>query len=92
MSADICRLFPEGLEPGKCERGKPRHEPLLRFIHPTLPVSEEGEEDYHKTTNVELTEKTHAKLTPHSFRNVEDFLAYQKMHDYVMSQQSAKAN
>ena len=41
---------------------------------------------------VELTAKIHAKLTPHSFRNVEDFLAYQKMHDYVMSQQSVKAN
>ena len=92
MSADIRRLFPEGLKPGECERGKPRHEPPLSFIPPTLPAFEEGEEDYTKTITVELTAKTHAKLTPHSFRNVEDFLAYQKMHDYVLSQQSAKAN
>jgi len=92
MSADIRRLFPEGLKPGECERGKPRHEPPLSFIPPTLPAPEEGEEDYHKTITVELTAKTHTKLTPHSFRNVEDFLAYQNMHDYVLSQQGAKTN
>jgi len=92
MSADIRRLFPEGLKPGKCEHGKPRHEPPLSFIPPTLPASEEGEEDYNKTITVESTAKTHTKLTPHSFQNVEDFLAYQNMHDYVLSQQGAKAN
>ena len=92
MSADIRRLFPVGLKPGECERGKPRHEPPLSFNPPALPTTEEGEEDYTKTITVELTAKTHAKLTPHSFRNVEDFLAYQKMHDYVLSQQSARAN
>ena len=92
MSADIRRLFPGGLKPDECERGKPRHDPPLRFNPPALPTTEEGEEEYTKTITVELTAKTHAKLTPHSFRNVEDFLAYQKMHDYVLSQQSAKAN
>ena len=76
MSADIRRLFPKGLKPGECERGKLRHNPPLSFIPPTLPASEEREEDYNKTINVELTAKTHTKLTPHSFRNVEDFLAY----------------
>ena len=92
MSADIRRLFPEGLKPGKCKRGKPRHEPPLSFVPLPLPVSEEGGEDYHKTITIELTGKTHAKIIPHFFRNVEDFLAYQKQLDYVLSQQSAKAN
>ena len=57
-----------------------------------LPATEEGEEDYHKTITIELTEKTYTKVTPHSFRNVEDFLVYQKQHDYVLLQQSAEAN
>ena len=92
MSTNIRHLFPKGLKHGECECGKPCHEPPLTFIPLTLPASEEGEEDYTKTITVELTAKTHTKLTPHSFRNVEDFLAYQNMHDYVLSQQSAKAN
>ena len=68
------------------------HDTSHPLVSPTLPESEEGEEDYHTMITVELTKKTHAKLTPHSFQNVKDFLAYRKMHGYVMSQQSAKAN
>jgi hypothetical protein len=92
MSADIRRLFPEGLKASECERGKPRHDPPLSFVPPPLPATEEGEEDYTKTITVELTDKTYHKIIPHSYRNIEDFLAYQKMHDYIMSQQNAKAN
>ena len=84
MSADIRRLFPEGLKPSLCERGKPRHEPPLRFAPPALPSAEEGEDDYNKTISVELSEKTTTKIVPHVFRTVEDFLVYQKQHDYVL--------
>ena len=56
MSADIRRLFPKGLKPGKCERGKPRHDPPLSFIPPTLPEFEGGK-DYTKMITVELTAK-----------------------------------
>ena len=92
MSANIRRLFLDGLKLGKYEHGKPRHKPPLSFIPPSLLAAEEGEEDYHKTITVELTEKNHAKVTLHSFQNVEDFLVYQKHHDYVLSQPSAKVN
>jgi hypothetical protein len=90
MSADIRRLFPEGLKPSVCERGKPRHEPPLRFAPPALPSAEEGEDDYNKTISVELSEKTTTKIVPHVFRTVEDFLVYQKNHDYVLLQQDSQ--
>ena len=64
--------------------------PPLQFAPPALPTSEEGEDNYNKTITVELSEKTTTKIVPHVFQNVEDFLVYQKQHDYVLLQQDAQ--
>ena len=93
MSADIRRLFPEGLKNIECERGKPRHSPPLRFAPTKLLDHEDGDDDKKKNTiTVELNGKITMKLVPYSFVDIESFLRYQQQHDYVLSQQDAKAN
>ena len=89
MSADIRRLHPE-LKHSSFERGKPRHEPPLRFKPPDI-LAEDGEELNVRSITIELDSKTTSKIVPHTFISVEDFLSFQKQHDYIMSQQDAKA-
>ena len=92
MSAELKRLFPNGLKHAECKRGKMRHLPPLRFVPTRHAPKEEGDEDYNKTITVELDSKTTSKIAPHTFVNIEDFLMHQKHHSYVLSQQDAKAN
>ena len=88
MSADIRRLHPE-LKHSSFERGKPRHKPPLRFKPPDI-LAEDGEELNVRSITIELDSKTTSKIVPHTFISVEDFLSFQKQHDYVMSQQDAR--
>ena len=74
------------------ERGTPRRAPPLRIKPPDIPSRDDGEEESHRSINVALDSKTVSKFTPHTFTTVEDFLAFQKQHAYVMSQQDVKAN
>ena len=92
MSAELLRLFPEGMKHNEAERGKPRHDPPLRFVPTKKPDSEEGDESYNQTITVELNLKTTQKVVPYTFVDVESFLGYQKQHEYILSQQEAKAN
>jgi len=87
MSAEIRRLYPEGLKDSACKRGQPCHMPSLRFAPSIRPVREDGDEDYTPSITVELDQKTTAKVIPHTFSNVEDFLSFQNHHDYILSQQ-----
>jgi len=92
MSAEIRRLIPEGLKNNEAERGKPRHEPPLRFVPNKSLDNEDGEDEYNKSITVELNLKTTMKVVPYAFIDVESFLGYQKQHMYILDQQEAKAN
>ena len=92
MSAEIRRLFPEGLKHNEAERGKPRHEPPLRFAPNKSPEYDDGDDTKSKSITVELNQKTTMKVIPYSFVNVESFLGYQKQHVYILDQQEAKSN
>ena len=92
MSAELLRLFPEGMKHNEAERGKPRHDPPLCFIPTKKPDSKEGDGSYNQTITVELNLKTTQKVVPYTFVDVESFLGYQKQHKYIPSQQEAKAN
>ena len=92
MSAEIRRLFPEGLKDAEAERGKPRHVPPLRFVPSKSLDTEDGEDDYNKSITVELTNKTTMKVVPYTFLDVESFLGYQKQFQYILSQQEAELN
>ena len=92
MSAEIRRLFPDGLKDAEAERGKPRHVPPLRFVPAKPPENEDGEDDYNKSITVELTNKTTMKVVPYTFLDVESFLGYQKQFQYILSQQEAELN
>ena len=91
MSAELRRLFPEGLKATDCERFKPRQQPAVPFVPMTPPSSEEGGDYHTKTITVELNKKTTTKVIPYTFICVESFLAYQAEHEYILSQQGAKA-
>ena len=92
MSAELRRLFPEGLKNNEAERGKPRHEPPLRFAPSKSVQPDDGEDTNSKTITVELGQKTTMKVVPYVFVDVESFLAYQKQHTYILDQQDSKAN
>ena len=92
MSAEIRRLIPEGLKNNEAERGKPRHEPPLRFVPNKSLDNEDGEDEYNKSITVELNLKTTMKVVPYAFIDVESFLGYQKQHMSILDQQEAKAN
>jgi len=89
MSAELHRLFPEGLKHAEAERGKPRHEPPLRFVPTKAPESEQGDDITEKSITVELTDDTTLKVTPYTFSDVESFLTLQKRHQYILDQQDA---
>jgi hypothetical protein len=93
MSAELVRLFPDGLKASDCERFKPRQPPAIPFLSKTLPSSVEvGDDTKTKTITVELNAKTTTKVEPYVFRDVESFLAYQAEHDYILAQQGARVN
>ena len=73
MSAELHRLFPEGLKHAEAERGKPRHEPPLCFVPTKAPESEQGDDITEKSITVELTDDTTMKVTPYTFSDVESF-------------------
>jgi hypothetical protein len=62
MSAELKRLFPEGLRHAKAERGKPRHKPPLRFVPTKAPEAEDGVEIKEKLITVKLTDDTTMKV------------------------------
>ena len=76
MSAKIRGLIPEGLKNNKAERGKPRHEPPLRFVPNKSLDKEDGEDEYNKSITVELNQKTTMKVVTYVFIYVEIFLGY----------------
>ena len=91
MSAEIKRLFPEGLRNNEAERGKPRHDPPLCFA-PTKSLQIcDGEDTKNKSITIEMGQKTTMKVIPYVFIDVESFLGYQKQHTYILDQQDAKA-
>ena len=67
MSAELRRLFPEGLRNNEAERGKPRHEPPLRFAPCKSVQPDDGEDTNSKTITVELGQKTTMKVLPYIF-------------------------
>ena len=73
MSAELHRLFPEGLKHAEAEHGKPHHEPPLRFVPTKAPESEQGDDITEKSITVELTDDTTMKVTPYTFSDVESF-------------------
>jgi len=76
VSAEIWRLFFKGLKDNEVERGKPRHEPPLRFV-PSKSLDTEGREDeYNKSITVELNQKTTIKVVTYTFINIKSFLGY----------------
>ena len=88
MSAELRRLFPEGLKETDCERFKLWQQPVISFFPKAPPfLTDEGAEEYNKTITIELDQKTTVKVTPYNFVCVESFLAYQAEHDYILSQQ-----
>ena len=89
MSAELNRLIPEGLRHAECERGKPRHEPPLRFVPTKALESEEGDKIKEKSITIDLTDDTTTKVTPYTFKDVESFLTLQKHHQYILDQQDA---
>jgi len=91
MSAEIRRLFPEGLRNNEAERGKPRHDPPLRFSPSKSLQADYGEDTKSKSITVELGQKMTMKVIPYVFLDVESFLGYQKQHTYILDQQDAKA-
>jgi hypothetical protein len=90
MSAEIKRLFPEGLRNNEAERSKPRHDPPLRFVPVKSLAKEDGVDEDDKSITVELCDKTTLKVVPYSFVDVESFLNYQKKHAYILDQQELK--
>jgi len=90
MSAEIKRLFPEGLRNNEAERSKPRHDPPLRFVPVKSLAKEDGVDEDDKSITVELCNKTTLKVVPYSFVDVESFLNYQKKHAYILDQQELK--
>ncbi len=93
MSAELRRLFPEGLKATDCERFKPRQPPAIPFISKTAPASDEqGDDTSANTITVELNNKTTTKVKPYVFLCVESFLAFQAEHEYILAQQGSKIN
>ena len=93
MSAELQRLFPDGLKATDSERFKPRQPPAIPFLLKALPSSSElGDDTTIKTITVELNNKTTTKVEPYIFKDVESFLAYQAEHDYIFPQQGARVN
>ena len=90
MSAEIKRLFPEGLRNNEAERSKPRHDPPLCFVPVKSLAKEDGVDEDDKSITVELCDKTTLKVVPYSFVDVESFLNYQKKHAYILDQQELK--
>ena len=87
MSAELRRLFPQGLKATDCERFKPRQPPAIPFLLKALPSSSElGDDTTIKTITVELDSKTTTKVEPYVLKDVESFLAYQAEHEYILSQ------
>jgi hypothetical protein len=84
MSAEIRRLFPKGLKHNKAERGKPRHEPPLRFAPNKSLENDDGDDTNRKLITVELNQKTTMKVISYLFVNIESFLGYQKQHVYIL--------
>ena len=90
MSAEILRLFPDGLSNKRVEKCPPRHNPPCRFV-PMKPAKvEEGEYTTKDTITVELGVKTTAKVKPFVFTNVEGLLKMQVHHEYIIQQQESK--
>jgi hypothetical protein len=93
MSAELRRLFPDGLKATDFERFKPRQAPTIPFVSKTPPTGDEqGDDISAKTITVELNNKTTTKVLPYVFQCVESFLAFQAEHDYILAQQGAKTN
>ena len=93
MSAELQRLFPNGLKAADCERFKPCQPHAIPFLSKTLTPSDEvGGGTSIKTITVKLNNKTTTKLVPYTFKCVESFLAYQAEHDYILAQQGARVN
>ena len=61
VSAEIHRLFPEGLKHAKAERRKPRHETPLHFVPSKVLKEKDGQDSTLKTITVELNRKTSQK-------------------------------
>jgi len=73
-----------GVENNEAERGKPRHEPPLRFVPNKSLDNEDGEDKYNKLITAELNQKTTIKVVPYVFIDVESYLGYQKQHMYIL--------
>ena len=56
-------LIPEELKINEAERGKPRHEPPLRFVPIKSLDNEDGEDEYNKSVTVELNLNHHEGST-----------------------------
>ena len=90
MSAEIHRLFPDGLKHAEAEKGKPRYDPPLRFVPTKVPSGEDRDDKTLKTVSVELSQKTTQKITLYEYHGTESFLQLQKLHDYCLDQQEVR--
>ena len=58
MRADVHQLFPKGLKHAKAERGKPLHDPPLRFVSPEASKQEDGKDITLKMITIVLDQDT----------------------------------
>ena len=89
MSAEIHQFYPEGLKHAAAERGKPRHDPPLRFAPRKQSTKSKDGSMTPKTITVNLNGDTTTKIVPHLYFDKENFLNMQVNHRYNLSQQGA---
>ena len=92
MSAEIHRFFPEGLKYAEAERGKPRHDPPLRFVPPKASEKEDGKDKNLKSITVVLNQEMSQKVAPFEFDVIENFLKMQILFEQLLTQQDSKKN
>ena len=90
MSAEIHRLFPDGLKHAEAEKGRPRYDPPLRFVPTKVPSGDDTSDKTLKTVTVELSQKTTQKVPLYEFHGTETFLQLQKLHSYCLDQQGVR--
>ena len=89
MSAEINCLYPDGLRHSAAERGKPRHDPPLRFAPRKQSTKSDEVPMTPKAITVELNGESTTKVVPHLFIDIENFLKMQVNHRYILTQQGA---
>ena len=86
MSAEIHRLFPEGLKYAKAEREKSPHDPPLRCVPLTASEKEDVKGTKLKMITVVLDQDTTQKVCLYEFDVIETFLKMQKKYSYFLAQ------